>query len=793
MVRALDRKLLRDMRSSGLLLVSIVGIVAVGTALFVAMGSAHRNLTEAKRLYYRNGQIADFWISLNRAPLSEIERLRELPGVTDLRPRIQYYTTIDLPRSDRPTTGMILSLPDRRQPTINDIDIRAGSYFTDRRRNEVILNDAFAREHGLHPGEWMSVVLNNRRERLFIVGTAISCEFVYLVAPGSFVPDRRNFGVLYLKHSFAEEACGYSGAANEVVGRLSPDAQGRVDEILEQAEAKLEEYGVFSTTPLADQLSNHMLSEEIEGLRTFGFVIPVIFLTVVAVVLNVLMRRLVDHQRTTTGTLKALGYSDAAIFFHFLKFSLLVGLVGGIVGCALGYWLADAMTAMYRQFFEFPSLITRFYFDIHVLTILIALAFAAAGGIRGSRVALRLKPAEAMRPKPPPTGGAVFLERLTWFWQRLSTSWRMVLRQVFRNRLRTLAGVFVSTLGAAIVVMIFTMAVSVQRLVDFQFHWTYRSDIEITLRDEMGWDALLEARRMPGVRLAEPVFDVGCTFRHAGLEKKAGITGILRDASLTVPRDRQGRRVPLPSSGLLMSRTLAEMLHLKPGDVVEFQPVKGRQDVHRARVAALVDGYLGTVVYADLGYLNRLLGEERSINRIQLATNGDARSQRALYRELKQLATVEGVSARADMIANLNDTILKNMWVFLGIEVFFGGLLFFGNILNASIVSLAERQRELATLRVLGYGPWEIGSLLLRESLIVTLAGTLLGIPLGYMLSVYVISSYGTEMFRMPLVFTPMVVVQTVLCAVAFTLAAHVLVQWTIHRMDWLEAVKTGE
>ncbi|RMG03150.1 MAG: ABC transporter permease [Planctomycetota bacterium] len=262
---------------------------------------------------------------------------------------------------------------------------------------------------------------------------------------------------------------------------------------------------------------------------------------------------------------------------------------------------------------------------------------------------------------------------------------------------------------------------------------------------------------------------------------------------MTVPRDKQGRRVPLPESGLLMSRTLARILHVKPGDVVAFRPVKGDRARRTARVEALVDGYLGTVVYADLRYLNRLLGEEDAVSRIQLGLSGDDASREAVYRRLKQTAAVEGLSARADMIDNLYSTVLKNLWAFLSIEILFGGMLFFGNILNSSMVSLAERQRELATLRVLGYGPWEIGSLLLRESMIVTLLGTVIGLPLGYVLTIYAVHSYQTEMFRMPLVFSAWTSLQTILWAVVFTLLAHAIVQRSVHRFDWFEAVKTRE
>jgi len=150
------------------------------------------------------------------------------------------------------------------------------------------------------------------------------------------------------------------------------------------------------------------------------------------------------------------------------------------------------------------------------------------------------------------------------------------------------------------------------------------------------------------------------------------------------------------------------------------------------------------------------------------------------------------VTARADMIKSL-DLVLRTQWVMIYLLVFFSGIVFFGSILNASLVSLAERQRELATLRVLGYGPWQIGSLLLRESGITTLIGAVLGMPLGYFLTVVTARSYDSDMFRLPVLTTPGMWVMTLVLASIFWILAHMAVQREIHRMDWLEALKVSE
>ena len=176
--------------------------------------------------------MADFWIDLKKAPLAEIATLEEIPGITQITPRIQFAATVDLEHVAKPINSLVLSLPDKRQAVINDIVLKEGDYFTDRRQNEVIVNASFARHHNLYPGSWIHLLLNNRRQELFVVGTAISSEFTYLLGPGALVPDPSSFGVFYLKQSFAEEVFDFDGAANQVVGRLAPQQQQRIDALL---------------------------------------------------------------------------------------------------------------------------------------------------------------------------------------------------------------------------------------------------------------------------------------------------------------------------------------------------------------------------------------------------------------------------------------------------------------------------------------------------------------------------------------------------------------------------------
>jgi putative ABC transport system permease protein len=793
-VRTLDRKLVRELyRSKGLLL-AITSIVAVGMTCFVSMRSAYHNLQQAQDRYYRQCQMADFWIDLKKAPLAEIAALADMPGIHRITPRIQFAATVDLEQVPKPINSLVLSLPDTRRSVINDIVLKEGDYFTNRRENEVIVNAAFARHNNIYPGSWIHLLLNNRRQELFVIGTAGSSEFTYLVGPGAVVPDPSSFGVFYLKQSFAEDVFDFDGAANQIVGRFTPEGRQRVDEILARAEQQLESFGVLMTTPVDLQVSNQFLSGEIAGLGATAAVIPSIFLVVAALVLNVLITRLTRQQRTIIGTLKAIGYTDWQVCNHFLKFGLSVGIAGGVLGSILGYLSATGMTVMYRQFFEFPNLESGFYWYTHVVGFLVSLLCAIVGTLHGARAMLRLQPAAAMRPVAPRAGRGIWLERFGGWWRRLSAAWRMLLRGLFRNRLRTAAGLFASAMGAGLLLTGFMMAEIQNYLIDFQFQEITRSDVELVFESERGEDALDEVRRLPGVDRAEPLLSVACTFVNGPYRRKSAVTGLLADARLTIPRDSEGRPIVLPESGVVLTRRLADILHLRPGDPVTIIPAKGDRRKIETVVARVAESYIGLTAYADIAYLSRLVDGQLTMSGVQLATNQRVADRWELYRELKDTPAVQSVTARQDMIDNLVETLIKNQYVFIGVLILFSGVVFFGSIVNSSLVSLAEREREVGTFRALGYGPWEIGGMFLRENLLVNFCGTLLGLPFGYGLVILTSWAYTeNDLIRLPVVSAPWVWMTTIGLSFAFALLAHVVVQWRVHRMNFLAALQVTE
>ncbi|MEE2934898.1 MAG: ABC transporter permease [Planctomycetota bacterium] len=785
---------LRQLRQEGLLLLAIAGIMVIGTTVFVALQSSHQNLKRAQREYYQRTQLADFWIRVKKAPNSTLEEIRGLPGVRDVEARIKHFATADITGAVRPLNCLVLSLPDRPRPHLNDIVIRQGGYFSELRANEVIVIDQFARAHDIRTGQWIELNLNQRKQQLLVVGTAISSEFTYLLGPGTVVPDPGQFGVFFVKRSFAEDVFDFNGAANEFVGRWSSSNPALQKIWLAQIESRLSGAGVLSTTPRDRQTSHQFLDGEIKGLGAVATVLPTIFLVAAALILNVLMTRIARKQRQVVGTLKALGYSDSQVFWHFLTLALVVGVFAGLAGSLLGYAASCGMAVLYRSFFEFPELNAGVYFYAYAIVISLSLICAIAGSARGARSLYRLAPAEAMRPEPPRSGGAIYIERIRLIWDRLSTAWRLAIRGVIRQRFRTVAAVFSTTMGAGLLAAGFLNVNTVFFLVDFQFRQLSRSDIELFTDGERDLAVVDEVRRMPGIDYVEPVYYLPCTMTSGPYHYKTSITGLQPDARLTRPKMADGTPIPVPQNGVIINRRLADILHVKIHDVVMVQPTRGDRTTRVTRVAQISDSFLGVNAYGDIEHTSRLAGEELVVNSVQALTDHLPEHDQARNQKLKQLPAINMILSRHDLIASLKRTVLRNMMVFIVMLIGFSGMVFFGSLLNTSLINYNERVREVATLRALGYSPWHVGGLFLRETAMLAAIGTALGLPLGYGLMWLATLPYRTnDVIRIPLASAPWLWWLTILLAAVFLLTAHAFVQVRIHRLNFREVLNVRE
>jgi putative ABC transport system permease protein len=787
------RKLRRDLFERKGALCALLLIVMIGVGSFAALTATFRDLDEARDRYYAEQRVGDFTVFLKRAPLWVAPEIEGLHNVKRAKGRIDLEARILLGGDPHPIPGRVISLPAPRRAVINDVQLVCGTWFSGPRAREVILNDAFAEANGLAPGDRIRVLLLDREHDLLVTGTAMSPEFVYLIpSSGGFAPDPARFGVMYLPEPLLEEAGDLDSAVNQIVGQVHDRSPRAVRETLEQIERRFDAFGVTHTMPYFEQPSIRFLADELAGLKVSATVMPLIFLVVAALILNVLMSRLVRQQRSIIGTFKALGFGNLSIGMHFASFGVAVGLTGGVLGAAFGIWMQHALLGLYRSVYALPGIEARSHPDLLAAAVAISVLCAILGTGKGLRDALRLSPAEAMRPAMPEKGGRVLPERIPFLWRALSFRGKVILRTIFRNPFRSGVSVLASVIATALIVASIANLDALDFVISHEFERISHEDVTVVLRNPAELEAAAELATLDRVSLVEPHLSVAATLSHGSRGKRTSVLGIPSNNRLKTPLDGNGRPLKIPEAGLVLTAKLAEILSVEVGDPIRFRPLIGERREVWSPVVSIVDTYLGLNAYANLAYLSRLIGEEEAGNTLLATTvNGDVPI--GLLEELNKRPAVLGIGERKRSLEQIDRTFGDSMWIMIGCLVLFAGLIAFGSVLNAALVSMNERRGEVGTLRVIGYSPAQVASIFAGESALLNLTGIALGLGVGIGLTHLLSGAYSTELYRFPVVIYPSRLLLSAGLMIGFVGLAQLIVLRLIHRLPWLEVLNVKE
>jgi putative ABC transport system permease protein len=784
----LDRKLLRDLRRLWAQSLAIALVLAAGVTIVVLAFGAQRSLHETREAYYERHRFADVFASARRAPDGLIAELQALPGVTGVETRVSGHAVLDVPGLDEPALGRVLSLPRAGEPVVNLPFLRAGRLPDPLRADEVAISEAFAEANGLRPGDGFAAILNGQRRELTITGLALSPEFIYTIGPGALMPDDRRFGVLWISHDTAAGAFDLRGAFNDVALKL---ARGTAEApVLAAVDALLAPYGGTGAYGRDQQVSHAFLDNELVQLRVTSYILPPVFFVISAFLVNMVLARLIALERARIGLFKALGYSDAAVAWHYLKLALAIGATGVLVGWALGWWAGQGMTRLYSQFFRFPYLVYVTSFDTFAVSALAGLATVAAGALGGVRSAASLAPAVAMAPPRPVRYRRLPLDRLTAV-LGLPTSARMILRSLTRWPGRALG----TTLGvsAAVATLIASLFVTdaVEFLIDASLFQANRQDATLNLTEARPRAAITEVAGLPGVLTAEGVHAVPVRIHNGPRSEPAVLEGRPPDATLARVLDMDGRPVTIPDSGLLISDKLAALLDLTPGQTVEVELMQDTRETHSVPVAGVVRLWFGDGVYMDADALATLLRMAPRINVAHLAL--DPAAVPALNAAVKITPGIAGMILWTEVRRSFRETMGQNLGIQTAIYTALGGLIAVGVVYNAARIQLSERAHELASLRVLGFTRGEVSAVLVGELMLLTLLGIPFGWLFGHGFAALVAWGYSSDMISLPLVVSRATVAYASLIVFLAALASALVVRRRIDRLDLVAVLKVQD
>jgi len=772
---------------------AITAVIGTGVAMFAMYLSTFDSLERTQSAYYDHNRFAHVFASCKRAPAHLADEIAQIPGVARVEPRVVVHVTLDVRGLDEPARGRLVSVPEVDQDTLNDVFLRRGRYIDARRSDEVLVHEAFADEHGLGPGDRVAAIINGRRRELEIVGVALSPEYIYVIGPSDILPDHRRFGVFWMGRRALASAFDMEGGFNDLSLRLSPRRDGSraaAEPVIAEVDRLLEPYGGLGAISREHQTSHWFVENELRELRTMASILPVIFLAVAAFLLNIVLSRTIAVQRTQIAALKALGYSNRTVALHYFGLGALIAGLGALLGNVVGARLGAGMTSIYADYFRFPLYAYELAPGIAVAAASVSLAAAGLGAWGAVRRAVALPPAEAMRPEPPARFHATALERLG-LQRALGPAGTMILRNIGRRPWRFALSAFGVGMAIALMVLGAFFVDAIDFLMTMQFDVMQRHHVTVSFVEPRSTRAHYELARLPGVIHVEPYRAVPVRLRYENRSRQVAILGLPERPELSRVIDRNRGPVVLPPSGVVLSAALGSLLGAEAGDEVIVEVLEGGRPVRRVRVDALVDDFLGLSAYMEAHALSALMREDRSLSGAFLRI--DPAVEEVLYRELKLTPGIGGVALTRAALRSFRETLRENMMRIILFNVLFSAIIAVGVVYNAARISLSERTRDLASLRVLGFTRGEITLILLGELTLVTLVAIPIGMACGRGLAWLTLALLRNELYRIPLIIEPATYGWAVVTIFGASIASGLLVRRRLDRLDLVAALKTRE
>jgi putative ABC transport system permease protein len=766
-VRILRRTLWRDARAHAGQFVALIVTVLLGVATFGASYDAFANLTASYRGLYDRLAMADLVATGGNVDQIAAEGAA-LPGVAASATRKVGETALRI--GDHRQAARIVGLPADGNPAVNKVLVLSGTNLDPSRTDQVLVEQHLAGAVGLRPGDSVDVLTTRGWTTLRVAGVVASPEYLWPARSRQevLVPFDQ-WGVLFANQAVVDEL-DPGQVQHQALFVHAKDAPADADSRLRTLALSL---GATSTQTLAEQPSEAILSEDLNGFGEMSIAFPVLFLVAAGLGVAVLLGRLVAQQRGRIGLLRASGFSRASIRRHYVAFGLVTGAIGSVLGAAAGALAAAGITRLYTATISVPVTVV----EVRPLTVVAGMLMGpVAGGIAAwfpARRAARIDPAEAMIGDVPIGRGHLsWVEHVVPPLRWLPVRWRAALRGLGRNPRRSVSTIVGVALAATLVLVSWGMIDTVQILLDRQFVTVQHQDATVQLTQPLPASEL-DRLKVPGVAAVEPQADVPVTFVHGTHRYATTLTGLRPDTSMHTFLGPDGARLTLPASGgVLLATPLRTTLDVAVGDTVQADAGDG----HTAslRVAGFADEPLGAFGYASLSTVAGLSGQTGSQPAVDIALVRFAPgADRAAV--IDRLTAVDGVAVALDSreFYLLAQNFMGLFYAFIGVMLALGAALAFALIFVTMTTNVAERSVELASLRTLGMARATVSRLVTSENVLLIVIGLLPGLVLGYLAAAAVMGSFSTDLFQFNLQVRPTTFVVTA----AVILAVGVLSQ----------------
>ncbi len=717
-------------------------LIAVGTIMQTALGIAVSGLEKSMLNFYKVNNLADTYASVQSMPADYIDTLEKISGISSAEGRYIEEMRAELPNSNETITLRLIASITDETPRLNSLNITGG---TPENKAEVLVNPAFMKANNLNAGDSISIFSKGKEYVFTLTGTAISPEYVYITKDMTqMLPDESGFGIGYITKESMEILTGHKGAVNNIIFQREKDVS--FDDIKLELEDSLSRFGLRELFDKEDLLSYFFLDLEITSIRSMATSMPTMFLLLAAAVLYLMLKRVIDQERTQIGTLKAFGYSNSQLMLHYLAYGGITGVIGGITGCILGYILSGSYLEMFLQFFMLPPIKSGFDITLIIKAMAFAVFSGLLGAYGGTRKIIKMTPAEAMRPESPKPVRFDIIKYLKILKPILNSRGNMSVRGITRNPIRSIFVVISIMFSFGIISIVGSFNGMIDKMIFSQLRDIQNYQIKLSLSHPLSYaHAIEDAYSLKNITYAEGLLEIPFEISNKHLKENIMVTGITKNSHLYNIVDTNSKNIfEPPDNSFIFTNGLADKLQIKSGDYVTLSSPLFEKNIS-VLVSNVIEQNMGSGCYTSLDFLSSLINHQNIATSVILNTN----NLQELKETIKESNVITTIEDKESTLKGYQKMMGMFSSIYVALQVL-GTLVAFAILYNTTTISLSERKREYATLRVIGLSVGEVSEIMSFEYSILTFCGILFGIPFTKLLNNLMNLMVDSDIYSMP-------------------------------------------
>jgi len=732
-------------------------VVSIAIMLFVGASISLNTLIDSKDTAYELNNFPDVYARLISISDKKISSLQNIDKIKSFEPRL--VEELKIANTNKTIRMMSITKSIGKYVLVEGSAPRENAF-------EILIDEKFAEANNYKIGQDITVISNGVKKNMKICGTMFTAEGIYSIRDNSTImPNYSIFSLAFTDIASLQRLTG-KNYYNEILFDLKDEVE--FEDVKNDIKREIENYGLINLYPQDDQVSDTMIDGEIDEQRSLMIVMPVIFLSVAILVMGIMVKRIIEQQRMQIGILKSFGYSDFQVGFHYASYCLIIGLIGGIIGCVFGVGFGHIMLSTYKVFFNMEFINNHSQTQLFVMGIVLSSTFSVAAGVNAATKAVKIMPSEAMRQEAPKSAKKMFFEALPVFNMVFNSRGKMSVRNISRNKKRSFFIILGIALAFAISVLPWSLLELMDKMIFDRYRYTEKYDIKIFLNgftSKSGGENALNL--MSKIQYKQGILEVPVTLEYQGVKEDTVTIGLQQDGRLYTVVD--------------------------VGDYISLKSPysKYKEDKHYIKVGKIIKQSIGMNGYLDITYLSNILGYEDMCNSILLKVEDEnyIYDLREKFQDLEKIVSIQSKLENMNQIRQRMET-MYSMIYFMAI---IAAAMTFAIVYNTFVVVLLERQREISTLMVLGMKEKDVLSIISLEQNITSIIGVILGLPIAKLFIIIMSKTIITDTFTMPTDMSLNSVLIALILLVISAVSAQLLASRKLNNIEIVDVLKSGE